>query len=313
MFKKLLIFVMLLQSIQALASNGEARQWLDRMSHSFRELNYQGSFTYEQGDSIEALKISHAVFDGKEFERLEHMDGEPREIIRRGHSLECLHPGHNLVRMFTAGQGLQSGLAPMAELEQFYDLSMQGQSRVAGRAAVELAIIPRDTHRYGHRLSLDKETGLVLKAVLYGPKNIVLERFKFVQISVPANLAVEDFSGSELSHEAQHTERPMNTDSNADRWRVDWLPGGFNRIGLAPEAGDMQSYTDGLAVFSIFLEAVSTDPRSEVSAGGLAQRGATVAYSHSILLNGLPHRVTIVGEIPQQTAERVAASVTSVN
>lgn len=308
MFKKCLVFVVLLQSLQALAADVPARQWLDRMSHSFRELNYRGSFTYEQGDAIEALHITHAVFDGKEYERLKHMDGQPREIIRRGHSLTCLHPGHRLIR----GVNTSSAASSTSELEQFYNLSLQGEVRVAGRQAVELAVIPRDTHRYGHRFSLDKETGLVLRAVLYGSHNKVLERFQFVDIDVDPQLNAADFAG-DASHQARHDETPTVTIGDNDQWSVDWLPGGFNRISLSAEAGNMQSFTDGLAVFSIFLEALTASPGVEVSAGGLARRGATVAYSRSLLLNGEPHRVTIVGEIPQQTAERVAGSVKTID
>ena len=316
MHKTLLVWVLLLQlllqSTSLLAADTSARQWLDRMSHSFRELNYQGSFTYEQGDAIEALKIAHAVFEGKEFERLEHMDGKPRKIIRRDHSLECLHSGHRLVRMFGVADDLQSEAAAV-KLEQFYDLSLQGESRIAGRQAIELAIVPRDTHRYGHRLSLDKETGLVLRAVLYGPQNTVLERFQFVDIDVDAQLTIADFAGG-AAHKAQHREMPMVEGvAKPDSWAADWLPGGFSRIGLSADAGDMRSFTDGLVVFSIFIEDLNTTPGAEDSAGGLARRGATVAYSRSILLNGAPHRVTIVGEIPQQTAERVASSVIAIN
>lgn len=313
MFKKCVVLVLLLQSVHVLAADASARQWLDRMSHSFRELNYRGSFTYEQGDAIEALQITHAVFAGKEFERLKHMDGLPREIIRRGHSLKCLHPGHRLVRGINTATDLHADLSAAVELEQFYSLSLQGDSRVAGRQAVELAIIPRDTHRYGHRLSLDKETGLVLRAVLYGSQNKVLERFQFVDIDVEPQLSPADFAG-DTTYQARHDETPaVAAANNDDAWSADWLPGGFNRISLAPEAGDMQSFTDGLAVFSIFLEALNAAPGTEVSAGGLARRGATVAYSRSLLLNGAPYRVTIVGEIPQRTAERVAASVNAID
>jgi sigma-E factor negative regulatory protein RseB len=72
----------------------------------------------------------------------------------------------------------------------------------------------------------------------------------------------------------------------------------------------MATFTDGLAVFSVFLE---VDTTGSVTVEGYSRRGATIAYSRPIILEGIPRRVTVVGEIPRQTARQIAQSVTFIS
>jgi len=63
-----------------------------------------------------------------------------------------------------------------------------------------------------------------------------------------------------------------------------------------------RAYTDGLASFTVFHE-----PRDESITESASTRGATVAV-HRNLPGAM---VTVVGEIPLATAQRIAASVKS--
>jgi sigma-E factor negative regulatory protein RseB len=47
------------------------------------------------------------------------------------------------------------------KLKNWYDLAVIGKSRVAGRPAVIVSLTPRDQHRYGFELHLDKETAFL--------------------------------------------------------------------------------------------------------------------------------------------------------
>lgn len=288
-----------------------AAELLDRMSHSFRELTYRGVFTYQQGENMESFRIAHTVFNGEEYERLEYLDGEPREIIRRGHSLSCMHPGHQLIRIYQKQQSLNQG---QPAVSRYYQFLITGDNRVAGRDVVEIAVTPRDDHRFGYVLALDNETGLLLRSSLIGTKGEMLERFQFVEISMDEEIPVAYFQSGENSYHAGHN-KPL--DASADqsqlfsqaRWDVNWLPGGFTATAAGHHVGavDMRTYTDGLAVFSVFLEGVGD---INESAEGRAQKGATMAYSRALLLDNHPYRVTVVGEIPHITAKKVAKSVT---
>jgi sigma-E factor negative regulatory protein RseB len=284
---------------------------LDRMSHSFRELTYRGIFTYQQGENMEYFRIAHTVFNGEEYERLEYLDGEPREIVRRGHSLSCMHPGHQLIRIYQQQQTLNQG---QAAVSRYYQFLIMGDSRVAGREVVEIAVTPMDDHRFGYVLALDRETGLLLRSSLIGAKDEVLERFQFVEISMDEEIPIAYFQSGENSYHAGHN-KPLAANAEKSKgssqalWNVNWLPGGFTATAPGHQVGaaDMQTYTDGLTVFSVFLEGVGD---TNESAEGRAQKGATIAYSRALLLDNQPYRVTVVGEIPHMTAKKVAKSVT---
>ena len=73
--------------------HAEARLLVDKMSRAQREQDYSGVFTYEYGAQLATLRIFHTVNDGVENERLIHLDGEHREILRQGHEVSCVHAG----------------------------------------------------------------------------------------------------------------------------------------------------------------------------------------------------------------------------
>ncbi len=291
-----------------------AREWLAKMSDGLREVNYQGVFTYQRGDKVESLRIVHGVIDDKEYETLEYMDGDEREVVRNGHLLSCYHPGNHLVRLYDQQQAeLQAAAPAVDQLQRHYQFVIVGNDRIAGRPVVHIAVSPRDKHRYGHQLFLDKETGLLLKSELSDSAGKPLERFQFVAIDVGVVLQLADFnkpaeSKKTLTVAADHNHAPANSAAaGTEAWKVAWLPQGFisTAMEVAPGDADMRTFTDGMAVFSVFLEPLSGGDSSE----GIAFQGATIAYSLTLQLHGLPHRVIVVGEIPQATAKEIARSV----
>lgn len=295
------------------AESPQASQWFERMSRSQQELDYIGSFTYERGDSIESLRISHAVKDGEQLERLEHLSGQHREVRRQGNQLQCFLPGYRLVRQHIGAQA-SSGQDALQGLLKHYRISFGDRDRVAGRAVVVLDIEPRDTHRFAHRLSIDEQSGLLLRSEMFGPGRNTLERFQFVGISFDRSKALSSILGASSSHiksQPALTKEPTAGASNRAQglpvWQVNWLPGGF--VDASPNRryidADMSSYSDGLSVFSVFMEPISAIDSAE----GRTRKGATTAYSRAVLLDAQPFRVTVVGEIPTQTAQLVAQSV----
>ena len=79
-----------------------------------------------------------------------------------------------------------------------------------------------------------------------------------------------------------------------------------NRFGIVSMR---RTFTDGLAVFSIFLELLSQD----ITPGeGVVRSGGTVSYTRGMSMSGMPVLVTVIGEVPLNTARMVADSVTAV-
>ena len=322
---RLAVVAVVFSGYPAMADEAQARALLDQMSHGFRELNYQGTFSHQQGDVTQSFRITHAVIDGQEYERLEYMDGERREIVRRGHHLTCIHPGHQLVRIYQQHQQFKQSpnndTSSQSDLSQYYDLLITGSGRIADREVVELLVKPKDTHRYAHRLSLDKETGLLLRSIVEGSAGKTLERFQFADIQIGGQIDVDQFRVSDHSYQAEHVDPELSPSSGSSvegghrAWLVNWLPGGFTAVTANQQfaSDDMVTFTDGFSVFSVFLEkttnAASARQGVDTATEGQARRGATVAYSRPLILSGAPHRVTVIGEIPGQTARQVAQSV----
>ena len=76
-----------------------ADELLMKMERNTRALTYQGTLVYAQGRHMETLKLFHKLKDGKQFERLVHLTGMPREILRRGDKVICVHPKNGVVEL----------------------------------------------------------------------------------------------------------------------------------------------------------------------------------------------------------------------
>ena len=113
---------------------------------------------------------------------------------------------------------------------------------------------------------------------------------------------------AEVVHEAQHPDAdgPVVASTVDRAWTVDWLPGGFAATDSSLGNSGRRTYTDGLAVFSVFLE----DLNVEMHPGeGLIRQGATTTYTRGLHVAGQPVLVTVIGEVPVNTARMVADSV----
>jgi sigma-E factor negative regulatory protein RseB len=276
---------------------------MSRVSHS---LNYQGSFTYEHKDSptLQGFRVAHWVVDGVEHERLQYLSGPEREIVRQGQELDCLPPGDQLLQGHLTHIG-----SKLANLDELYQFQSHYVERVAGRVASVLQVAPRDAYRYGYILSVDQETGLVLKSLLVDANGRILERYQFLDLTLnPEIEMLEALPPARRQRVANTDIAPCNQThtGNPTGWQLDWVPNGFAFVGQQKidETRDMLMYTDGLTTFSVFIE-----PTSIVPPEGVGQRGATLMYMAKVLRDQQLHRVSVVGEIPIVTAEQIAAGI----
>ena len=84
------------------------------------------------------------------------------------------------------------------------------------------------------------------------------------------------------------------------------MPAGFTLTAGDAVSGHDKTFTDGLAVFSVFVEPVD---QAIAPGEGRARMGGTTAYTRGLQLAGRPLLITIVGEVPVNTARMVADSV----
>ncbi|MEZ5558348.1 MAG: MucB/RseB C-terminal domain-containing protein [Pseudomonadales bacterium] len=308
---------------ESTASSGDSpRAWLQDMSRAFGELSYDGVFSYYGGQDLATLRVVHMVVDGEPRERLVHLNGAPREIVRTGDQVVCIvMPGDALLELedsIPAGPLASAFIRGYDRISENYALSFFGEDRVAGRTAMRLAVTPKDQNRFGYRLWLDKDTRLLLRSELIDGGGDRLEIFQFTDLRLgddvdPAALEPEGPDGSLVTHLTLATQDRQPVSAAQLGWRLGWLPDGFSMasadIRSAPrtlKSVRTMMYTDGLAAFSVFIESMP----ERAATAMVSRSGATVAVTHVVQgADQQPHLVTLVGELPTATAQRIARSV----
>jgi len=238
------------------------------------------------------------------------MDGAQREAVRRTDNVDCLRAGDMLLR----GNAYRINNDNYARLEDFYEFHIKGDGRIANRQVTMVHVLPKDKHRYGYVVAIDKESGLLLQSVLMSHTGKPLERFQFVEIVVGASLSemgfdeeAEDFAGVAVD-QVDCLEANRQVTSSPSMWRAQWLPPGFVIAShrAADENGqESMMFTDGLAVFSVFI-----DPDKGRSLPSIdANLGATVAVLTKADINNQEYAICVVGEIPRATVNQIASAI----
>jgi len=288
----------------------EAQDWLNRLGRAEQTQSFEGTFVYERNGSFSTHDIWHLVQNGQVRERLLQLDGSAQEVVREDGRTQCV--SGTLVPGLGNSRDAPSRALDPQKLNQFYELAVIGKSRVAGRNAVIVAVTPRDQYRYGFELHLDRETALALKSLLLNDQGQLLERFQFTRLNTSVqpddrNLQPsKDCTPIALANSSAPEVQPTHI------WRLDWLPPGFQLTRTSARKDvhtkaivDSMMYDDGLARFSVFLEPISDGSVTEAR----TQLGPTVAVSRRLNTVDGEMMVTVVGEIPIGTAERIALSV----
>ncbi|MGC1951334.1 MAG: MucB/RseB C-terminal domain-containing protein [Gammaproteobacteria bacterium] len=300
----------------------EAEQWLDKMVQAARSLNYDGTFVYRAGPQLESMRIIHRTDpDGSQRERLISLSGAPWEVLRDGTQVTCILPSDRSVVIGKSRQRpfLSSALFKKPEQRsQYYSFSIAGSDRVAGRPTEIVAVAPLDRYRYGFRLWVDHDTGLLLKSELIGEEGKALEQFVYTSVEVrqeiPDQLLKPGLSGSGFKRYQHGTgqkpsQYPATLPLTSDDWQVRWVPPGFV---LSDQASDSVPkrhvsvrrlvYTDGLSSFLVLIEPLESAAEGQQ---GLSKMGAVHAYGR--FLDGF--QITAFGEVPPTTVEKVGMSI----
>ena len=286
--------------------------WLDRMASAVQSLSYEGTVVRITGGRTESLKVAHTVTDGVIHERVVAQEGDGLEIVREGNEVHLILPDRRTVRVETWNdQSTLFSTLPTSDLRfgNEYDLVVQRKARVAGREALEIAIRPHDNYRYGHRLWLDTDTGFLLRTQLIGDDGSPLGEVKFVEISFDADLNTQSLQTAYEIDSFQWLTNPRKPSRKAvaTDWVADDLPVGFEVTSTEEETLEDSGksvthimYSDGLASVSAFIveaSAAAADKRDDFG----------MSHTYTAVRDG--YRITVVGEVPSATVERIALSL----
>ncbi|HEY8609384.1 MAG TPA: MucB/RseB C-terminal domain-containing protein [Noviherbaspirillum sp.] len=294
-----------------------ARGWLKKIQTAAQHLNYTGTFVYQQGSEMRTSRITHIQDSKGELEKLEVLDGRPREYIRKNDEVICYVPETKtlLVEKRTAHDVFPAILATNSdELGELYDVRRAESGRVAGRECQAILLEPKDKLRYGYKLWADKASGLLLRAQTLNDKGETVEQIAFTHISI-GDADRSKVKPSFPNTEGWRVENALMSQVNLSAWSVKSLPPGFRKVrevkrlvsdtstagGQSVQRDVSQIvYSDGLAAISVFIE-----PGSQSRTEGSMQQGAV----NIVGKRQGDYWLTIVGEVPLAAIRQVANSV----
>jgi len=303
----------------ALAEGDDVQALLQRMFQAGSMHSYKGTFVYTRNNAMHAMSIYHAAGPDGIRERLVSMDGSGREVIRDNDLVTCYLPDRRSVVVEKArpsgGQFPPRFPTNIDDLLPYYEFSVvpKCRERVANRTTAKIMVTPRDEFRYGYRLWIDKETGLLLKTKLLGAGDTAVEQFMYTSIeylpSLPEELLKPAIDGSDFTWMRPGEAGSAMHMGPQNEWRFTELPPGFQlQMHMAHHPVENTNATehlllsDGLASISVFI--ARYDGEGDSLMGG-SRMGAVNAYGR--VVDG--YHVTAVGEVPQAAVRMVAESI----
>lgn len=296
-------------SVPASALPGTA--WFDRIQRAATRLSYQGTLMFSSGGVVSSSKVVHVCEGRDRFERIEVLDGRPRLQYRHNDQLMTLWPGSRKaivepidgVAEFPSLPGAP-GLDPLAS----YQVSEVGSGRIAGHQAEVLSLAPRDALRFGHRLWVDRQSGLLLRSDVLGPLGEVLESAAFTDLRIGGRLQSEPILAAMRRLDGYRVVRrnPVKTALEHEGWNLAHPVAGYRLVDcskrtLEAAAADgpalqvLQSvYSDGLSHVSVFIEPFDADRHKQ-------PMRTSLGASHTLTNRHGDWWLTIVGEVPMTT------------
>ncbi|OOG27218.1 transcriptional regulator [Thioalkalivibrio denitrificans] len=313
---RLILVGSLLVAPVALAGDHRADLLLERMIKAVENLSYEGTFVYIHGQKTETMQIVHTRDEQRgQRERLVSLTGEPREIIRDDNILTCIWPASRSV-VIEPRRSRLGGLPAAIPDRGFgpdspYVFRLEDEQRIAGLPCRTVQIEPRDDLRYGHRLCINEESGMLLKSEMLDDEGRVIEQFMFTSIHFPSTVADDKFTPvmkgegfSTYRVDIHHSELPPDPG-----WKVNEIPDGFHLTSVTkrPMAANQNPVqhmvlSDGLATVSVFISLAESLDDLYV---GTTRSGAL----HAMAVPSGDYQVTVVGEVPEATVRMIADSV----
>jgi sigma-E factor negative regulatory protein RseB len=309
MAAKGLTAALLFASAFAHAQGSDAMQWLRRIHDATHRLSYSGTFVYQQGARTETSRITR--YANGDIEKLEVLDGVPREIVRTKDMLRCYLPESRVVKVERrTGEREFPAVLPdrLGGLAKHYDVSLGESRRVSGFDCRAVVLTPKDSLRYGYKLYADVNTGMLLKAVTFDASGAEIEQIMFTQLNV-GNVTREMVRSRHAAARDWRIEDAAAAPASLPGWGLSAeLPGFRKVIELKRRLGDAGPvgqvvYSDGLAAVSVFIEPM--ERRKETVRTGLASLGAIHIYTREVA----NHMVTVVGDAPAVSVQRIADAV----
>lgn len=303
-------------STAAQATQLDAIAWLAKITLAAQQLNYSGTYIHQVGSRMETFRIAHSRDEWGEHERLEMLDGLPREVVRNNNEVLCFEGDEKNVvvekrRPRLTFPALVAG--NVGALTETYTVRVGDTGRVTGLLCQHILLEPKDGYRYRHKLCADTATGMLLKISTLNEANEVLTQTAFTQLAIGGKIDKEQLRPKLTGKKVViATERPATGENqNADpNWNVPALPPGFVRtmafkrnLPGKDQPVNQLVFSDGLASVSVFIEPLTGSAKAFQ---GLSSQGVINVFAKTLE----NHQVTVLGEVPSATVSLIGKAVT---
>ncbi len=309
-------FSVLSATVESDSDSNIAKLSFERLSNALRELNFSTSFVVVKNNQAEPYHWLHGVTEDSEngnqveLEILALLNGPRRDILRINDIVSYIEPEYAPYSIMSSHI---SGPIPavfgqdISVLKNNYHFVSVGKSRVLGRVAQLIRIVPKDTHRFGYWVWLDQESGLLLKLAIITRKGHLLEQIQFTHLEITDTLSdhLKQLQATDLPKIIDITTKQEDTELT---WQVNWLPNGFkqiksnrHRINTSKQAVEFMLFNDGLVDISVYVNP-SKDKQRAIE---FANDGATLVLNQ-VISNV---EVSVVGKIPVASAKKIVKSV----
>jgi len=279
-------------------------------------LNFSTSFVVVKNNQAEPYHWLHGLTEDSEngnqveLEILALLNGPRRDILRIDDIVSYIEPEYapySIMSSHISGPIPAVFSQDISVLKNNYHFVSVGKSRVLGRVAQLIRIVPKDTHRFGYWVWLDQESGLLLKLAIITRKGQLLEQIQFTHLEITDTLSdhLKQLQATDLPKIIDITTKQEDTELT---WQVNWLPNGFkqiksnrHRINTSKQAVEFMLFNDGLVDISVYVNP-SKDKQRAIE---FANDGATLVLNQ-VISNV---EVSVVGKIPVASAKKIVKSV----
>jgi sigma-E factor negative regulatory protein RseB len=320
-----------------------------RVQASTQQRSFAGTYVVSAGGSMSSSRILHYCNGREQIDKIESLDGRPQRIYRHNELVHVFWPQTHEMSIETrdligrwpgpttapgaGGASLAPTPSPVSSLESpsaSYEAIVGRDDRVAGHEAQVITLKPRDSWRYGQRWWLERDSGLLLRNDLLGPKGEVLESAGFSELQLDVKLQAAPLLQEMNKLQGYKVQQASisKTTLDSEGWQLKRPVPGFKpyacvrRATPSPDAGkDLRSrdlvastpnahdamlqaiYTDGLTHVSLFIEPY------DASRHGNAAAPATIGATQVVARREGGWWITAVGEVPAGTLQAFASGL----
>jgi len=242
-------------------------------------------------------------------EKLEVLDGLPRELVRTKDTVRCYLPQAKVVKVEqrTPDRTFPALLPERINaLARHYDIALGEARRIAGFDCQSVSLTPKDNLRYGYHLYADRASGMLIGAVTVDSTGNQIEQFMFTQLAI-GNVTPEMVKPRQTAA-GWRVEDAEAAPATLAGWTLKPDLPGFQKVvelkrRMESKPVGQVVFSDGLAAVSVFIEPL--EGRREPPRTGLASLGAIHIYTREVA----NHMVTVVGEAPAASVQRIGNAV----